>query len=72
MGDQIVDYLYDNLNGSALGVALTIRASHMCMTHRGVNEHGGSMMTTTHLRGLFISSPKLMAEYTATANLSFK
>ena len=44
------------------GVAIVIRAEHMCMTHRGVKEHE-SDMTTSVMRGDFRNDPELKKEF---------
>lgn len=72
LGDQIVDHLVGALGRSAVGVAVTLRATHMCMTHRGVNEHASSMMITNHIRGKFLKSSKLLGEYTSLCQAHFR
>ena len=47
---------------SADGVAIVVRAEHMCMTHRGVKEHE-SDMTTSVMRGVFRNDPELKKEF---------
>jgi len=47
---------------SADGVAIVVRAEHMCMTHRGVKEHE-SDMTTSVMRGDFRNDPELKKEF---------
>ena len=47
---------------SADGVAIVVRAEHMCMTHRGVKEHE-SDMTTSVMRGSFRNDPELKKEF---------
>ncbi len=44
------------------GVAVIVRASHGCMTHRGVKEHD-TLMTTSVLRGAFKDTPSLKTEF---------
>ena len=44
------------------GVAIVMRAEHMCMTHRGVKEHE-SDMTTSVMRGVFRDDPELKKEF---------
>ena len=44
------------------GVAIVIRAEHMCMTHRRVKEHE-SDMTTSVMRGSFRNDPELKKEF---------
>lgn len=45
----IADYIHDRLQ--AEGVVVAVEAEHLCMTWRGVNEHGGSRMFTPTHRG---------------------
>lgn len=44
------------------GVAVIVRAEHMCMTMRGVKEHA-SDMTTSVMRGKFREDPNLKSEF---------
>lgn len=46
----------------AAGVAVVIRAEHMCMTHRGVREHESDMSTSV-MRGKFREDPNLKNEF---------
>ena len=46
----------------AEGVAVVVKAAHMCVTHRGVREHA-SDMTTSVLRGVLRDSPETRAEF---------
>jgi len=46
----------------AEGVAVVVKAEHMCVTHRGVREHA-SDMTTSVLRGVLRDSPETRAEF---------
>jgi GTP cyclohydrolase I len=48
---QIADYLEAEL--SPAGVAVIIKATHMCMTWRGVREPMDAKMTTSIMRGAF-------------------
>jgi len=46
----------------AEGLAVVVKAEHMCVTHRGVREHA-SDMTTSVLRGVLRDSPETRAEF---------
>jgi GTP cyclohydrolase I len=46
------------------GVAVTIRASHACMSSRGVKVHG-SVTTTAAMRGVLLEKPAARAEFLA-------
>lgn len=46
----------------AKGVAVLVKAAHHCMTHRGVKAHD-SDMTTTVLRGEFLTNTDLKQEF---------
>lgn len=50
------------------GLAVIVKASHLCMTWRGVKEHGAEM-TTSVMRGSFLLSPALRAEFLSLAGL---
>ena len=47
---------------SAEGVAVVVKAEHMCVTHRGVREHA-SDMTTSVLRGKLRDNTDTRAEF---------
>lgn len=57
---QIADELERRINPQ--GVAVVIKASHTCMTWRGVKETD-SVMTTSIMRGLFRENHALRAEF---------
>jgi GTP cyclohydrolase I len=57
---QIADLLESET--AAEGIAVVIKAEHMCVTHRGVREHA-SDMTTSVLRGLLRDNPDTRAEF---------
>ena len=57
---QIADAVEEVTNAD--GVAIVIRAEHMCITHRGVKEHE-SDMTTSVMRGSFRNDPELKKEF---------
>ena len=56
---QVADFLMENLKPK--GVAVVIEASHSCMTTRGVQKPGSTMVTSA-LRGIFIRDPKSRSE----------
>ena len=60
MSMQIADIIEETTK--AAGVAVVMKAEHMCMTARGVKEHE-SDMTTSVMRGKFISEPTLKSEF---------
>jgi GTP cyclohydrolase I len=43
-------------------LAVVVKASHMCMTWRGVKEHDTEMVTSV-MRGTFQSRPDAKAEF---------
>lgn len=57
---QIADLIEEETK--AEGVAVIVKAEHMCLTHRGVNEHE-SDMTTSVIRGVFKENPILKSEF---------
>jgi GTP cyclohydrolase I len=57
---QIADLL--EAETAAEGIAVVVKAEHMCVTHRGVREHA-SDMTTSVLRGLLRDNPDTRAEF---------
>jgi GTP cyclohydrolase I len=59
---QLADELFDLL--SPRGVAVVVRATHTCMTWRGVRD-GGSTMITSEMRGVFREDDKARAEVMA-------
>jgi GTP cyclohydrolase I len=56
---MLADELEERLKPHAL--AVVVRASHLCMTWRGVKEHKANL-TTSVMRGWFRSDPALRAE----------
>lgn len=44
------------------GLAVVVKASHMCMTWRGVRD-AGTEMTTSVVRGLLLTEPAVKAEF---------
>ncbi len=61
---DIANFLRENLNPQGVGVI--IKASHMCMAMRGVSHDG--VMTTSSLKGSFLSESNVRAEFMALAN----
>jgi GTP cyclohydrolase I len=57
---QIADLL--EAETAADGIAVVVKAEHMCVTHRGVREHA-SDMTTSVLRGVLRNQPDTRAEF---------
>lgn len=57
---QIADFIEENLLPK--GVAVFIKAQHMCMTMRGV-EQSNSWMKTSDLRGCFLNEPETRQEF---------
>ena len=57
--NQIADFLQTGLHPQ--GVAVQVKASHMCMELRGVNHTG--LMTTSTLRGVFREDTTLREEF---------
>lgn len=58
---QVADYLEHKLHPK--GVAIVIKASHTCMTWRGVREQPSALMTTSVMRGVFRTSAEARAEF---------
>lgn len=58
--NQVADCLNDNLQ--PLGVAVIIRARHLCMESRGVEKPGAETVTCA-LRGVFKTQPETRAEF---------
>lgn len=60
MTQQIADALEEHLH--PIGCAVLLRASHTCMSYRGVRKRGGQM-TTSVTTGLMRVDPKARAEF---------
>jgi GTP cyclohydrolase I len=58
--NQIANALVEHLRPKAVGVI--VRASHACMSTRGVNIHG-SLTTTSAMRGAALDKPETRAEF---------
>ena len=52
-----------------IGVAVMVKAKHMCTTTRGIKHHG-SQMVTSHLSGAFKEKPEVRNEFLHAVNLS--
>jgi GTP cyclohydrolase I len=57
---QIADALIEHLK--PIGVGVLIRASHACMSTRGVKIHG-SVTTTSAMRGALLTKPEARKEF---------
>jgi GTP cyclohydrolase IA len=60
MTKQIADFLMERLEPRGVGVV--IEASHLCAVMRGVRKPG-TIMTTSHVLGLFRTSDRTRAEF---------
>ena len=61
---DITNFLCEHLSPQGAGVI--VKATHMCMAMRGVSHDG--VMTTSSLKGLFLSQGNVRAEFMALAN----
>lgn len=61
MAVQIADLLEKELEPT--GVAVVVKATHMCMTWRGVREEMAATMTTSVMRGKMLTVPSARAEF---------
>ena len=61
---DIANFLSENLSPKGAGVI--VKATHMCMAMRGVSHDG--IMTTSSLKGSFLSEGNVRAEFMALAN----
>ena len=61
---DITNFLCEQLSPQGTGVI--IKATHMCMAMRGVSHDG--VMTTSSLKGSFLSEGNVRAEFMALAN----
>lgn len=62
MTAQVADAIAEHLRPR--GVAVVVEAEHLCMTTRGVNEHG-TIMVTSAMRGVFRDNAEARAEVLA-------
>jgi GTP cyclohydrolase IA len=62
--EELVTQIADELSNllEAKGVAVTIKATHFCMTWRGVKEGPNALMTTSVMRGSF-TKPETRNEF---------
>ena len=61
---EITNFLCENLSPQGAGVI--VKATHLCMAMRGVSHDG--VMTTSSLKGTFLSEGTVRAEFMALAN----
>ena len=62
MTKEIADFLMERLEPRGVGVVL--EASHLCAVMRGVRKPG-TIMTTSHVLGLFRTADRTRAEFLA-------
>jgi GTP cyclohydrolase IA len=62
MTKEIADFLMERL--APRGVGVVVEASHLCAVMRGVRKPG-TIMTTSHVLGLFRSADRTRAEFLA-------
>jgi len=60
MTTDIADAIMDGLNPS--GVAVVVRAEHLCMIMRGVKKPGSNIITSA-VRGVFRTRPEIRTEF---------
>lgn len=58
---EIVDMLFEALEGKVQGMAIVMKGKHLCKTMRGVKNNGE--MTVAHLRGAFKDSTEVRKEF---------
>ena len=66
MTEQIANAIEDITDPK--GIAVVVKATHFCMTHRGVREHQGDM-TTSVMRGEFRKTAELRNEFLTLMNM---
>lgn len=64
--DQIAETMKYVLDTDS--VAVVVKASHMCVVCRGVEQHGADMVTS-HLTGVFMDKPEARAEFFKLINI---
>ncbi|MDR1616633.1 MAG: GTP cyclohydrolase I FolE [Syntrophomonadaceae bacterium] len=67
--ERLTSQIADCINAALAphGVAVVIKAEHMCMTMRGVNKPGTQVVTSA-VRGIFESRPETRAELLSLIN----
>jgi GTP cyclohydrolase IA len=68
--ERLTNQIADHIKGSiSVDCAVIMRASHMCMVSRGVQQQA-SLTVTSALRGVFYQDDKCRAEFMALTNRS--
>jgi GTP cyclohydrolase I len=67
---QIADFIEDQIKPK--GLAVVVKATHECMTWRGVKEPTEAAMTTSIVRGVFRDKPEARAEFFSLAGIKNK
>lgn len=67
MAVQLADYLENAIKPK--GLAVVMKATHTCMTWRGVKESGDCAMTNSIMRGVFRKNAAARAEFMALLKL---
>ena len=65
IADHVASVVVNEKKGTG-GAGVIIRATHLCMTLRGVNHSGE--MTTSAMRGIFLTKPHVRTEFLQLAN----
>lgn len=65
--NQIAEYIFNKVCDSKTGCGVVIRAQHMCMVSRGVQQSNTETITSA-MRGHFFSDPRARAEFLKLAN----
>jgi GTP cyclohydrolase I len=63
---EIVDELWNALEGTALGMGLVMKGTHLCKVMRGVRKEGE--MVTIELKGALKENPETRAEFLKFVN----
>lgn len=64
---QFADLLEQTISPKGLGIV--VKATHMCMTMRGVFENEDATMTTNVMRGALLDKPEARAEFLSIVGL---